>query len=61
MKTEQLITCKCCEPLQKIRVRLGACKIDLSSTVIYITDRSKPLLLWWFYLFYVLELNICAV
>ena len=25
---------KCCEPLQKLRVRLGTCKIDLSPPVI---------------------------
>ena len=31
--TEQLT--KCCEPLQKLRVRLGTCKIDLSPPVIY--------------------------
>ena len=31
-RTEQLI--KCCEPLQKLRVRLGTCKIDLSPQVI---------------------------
>ena len=32
MRTEQLN--KCCEPLQKLRVRLGTCKIDLSPPVI---------------------------
>ena len=31
-RTEQLT--KCCEPLQKLRVRLGTCKIDLISPVI---------------------------
>ena len=31
-RTEQLS--KCCEPLQKLRVRLGTCKIDLSPPVI---------------------------
>ena len=32
MRTEQLS--KCLEPLQKLRVRLGTCKIDLSLPVI---------------------------
>ena len=31
-RTEQLT--KCCELLQKLRVRLGTCKIDLSPSVI---------------------------
>ena len=31
-RTEQLT--KCCEPQQKMRVRLGACKTGLSSPVI---------------------------
>ena len=31
-KTEQLT--KCCEPLQKLKVRLWPCKIDLSPPVI---------------------------
>ena len=31
------------------------------STYVYITDRSKAILLLWFYLFYVLESNVCAV
>ena len=53
MRTEELA--KCYEPLQKLRVRLWPCKIDLSPpvTVCY-TDRSKSILLWWFFLFYVL-------
>ena len=46
-RTEQLT--KCHEPLQKMRVRFGACKIDLSPP-------EK-----WFHLFYVLESNFCAV
>ena len=39
-RTEQLT--KCCEPLQKLRVRLGTCQIDSSPPVIFIfnTDRS---------------------
>ena len=46
---------KCYEPLQKLRVRLGKGKIDLMPPVsLYITDRSKAILLWWFLLFYVL-------
>ena len=45
---------KCCQPLQKLRIRLGTGKIDLSLPVIYITDRSRAILLWWFLLFYVL-------
>ena len=45
-RTEQLT--KCGEPLQKPRVRLGACKTGLSPPVIYITDRSKAILLLWF-------------
>ena len=46
-----------CEPLHKTRVRSWHCKIDLStsSSVIYITDRSRAILLLWFYLLYVLE------
>ena len=32
MKTEELT--KCCEALQKLRVRLGPCKMDLSPPVI---------------------------
>ena len=51
-RTEQLT--KCCEPLQKMRVRLGACKTGLSPTpqLFYITDRSKAILLLRFHLFY---------
>ena len=58
---EQLI--KCCEPLQKIRARLYASKIDLTPhpQLFNITDRSKAILLLWFNLFYVLESNLCAV
>ena len=62
--TEQLT--KCCESLQKM-VRLGACKIDLTPhplpqpQLFYILGRSKAILLLWFYLFYVLESNFCAV
>ena len=37
--------------------RLGPCKTGLSPTVILFTDRSKAILLLWFYLFYVLESN----
>ena len=33
-RIEELTTCKCYEPLQKLRVRLGTCKIDLSPPVI---------------------------
>ena len=50
-RTEQLT--KYCEPLQKMRVRLGACKIDQSPLVFYIADRSKVILLLWSLLFYV--------
>ena len=32
MRTEQLT--ECCEPLQKLRVRLGTCKTGLSPPVI---------------------------
>ena len=56
-RTEQLT--KCCEPLQKMRVRVGACKIDLSPPphpkLLYITDRSNAIFLLWFRLFYILE------
>ena len=47
-RTEQLT--KCCEPLQKMRVRLGPCKTGFSSPVVlcYVADRSN-------HLFYVLE------
>ena len=45
-RTEELT--KCYEPLQKLRVRLGTCKIDLSPPVIY---RSKAIRLWWFFRF----------
>ena len=54
MRTEQLT--KCCEPLQKLRVRLGSCKTSLSPPV----DRFKATLLWWFLFFYALGLNSCA-
>ena len=53
MRTEQLTTC--CEPLRKMRVRLGSCKTDLSPHSTFITDRSKAILLVWFYMFYGLE------
>ena len=46
---------KCCKPLQKMKVRLGASKIDLSPQLFYITDRSKAILMLWFHLFYILE------
>ena len=54
-RTEELT--KFSEPIQKLRVRLWPCKIDLSP----ITDRFKAMLLWWFLVFYVLVLNFCAV
>ena len=54
---EDRATNKCCEPLQKIRVKLGACKIDLSHP----SFSSKAILLLWFYLFYVLESIFCGV
>ena len=54
-RTERLT--KCFEPLQKLRVRLGTCKTGLSPSVIYITDRSKAIILWLFLLFYVLVFN----
>ena len=41
--SEQLT--KCCEPLQKIRVRFGACKTGLIPQQFYITDRSKAIVL----------------
>ena len=51
MRTEELT--KCCELLQKMRVRLELSKIDLPPPhrVIYITDLSKAILLLWFFLF----------
>ena len=33
---------KCCEPLQKLRVRLGTCKIDLSPPVILYSEWLLP-------------------
>ena len=36
-------------------MRLSACNTSMSSPIVYITDRSKSILLLWFYLFYVLE------
>ena len=51
MRTEELT--KCYEPLQKLRVRLWPCKTGLFC----VTDRSKAILLWWLFLFYVLVLN----
>ena len=38
------------EGVQKLKAMLGACKIDLSPTLywIFITDRSKAILLLWF-------------
>ena len=56
MRTEELT--KCYEPLQKLRVRLWPCKIDLNPPVLCVTDRSKSILLWWFFLFYVLVFKI---
>ena len=56
-----LYLCKI-EPLQKLVVRLGACKTGLSPTptpVIYITDRSKAIIMMLFCLFYVLVSNKC--
>ena len=41
-RTEQLT--KCCEPLQKVSVRLGSCKPSLRTPVI----SFKAILLWWF-------------
>ena len=38
MKTEQVT--KCCEPLQKIWVRLGACETGLSPLLFYTTDTT---------------------
>ena len=35
--------------------------LNFQSVFIYITDCSKAILLLWFYLFHVLELNVCAV
>ena len=58
-RTEQLT--KCCEPLQKMMASLGARITGLSLPVFYITDRSKAILLLWFYVFYVLESKFCAV
>ena len=58
-RTEQLT--KWCGPLQKMRVRLGACKTGLSPPSIDITDCSKAILLIWFHLFYVFESNFCVV
>ena len=55
---------KCCQPLQKMRVRLGACKIDLPPApqcnfILLIVPRRYfccgPIC------FYVLESNFCAV
>ena len=37
-----------------VRVRLGSCKTGLSPLKLCVTDRSKAILLWWFFLFYVL-------
>ena len=48
-------------PLHKMRVRLWPCKTDLSLPVIFITDRSKAILLWCLFLFYVFVLNFCVV
>ena len=51
--SEQLAKCcaeqlaKCREFLQKIRVRLGAC-IIVKALQLFITDRSKAVLLFWF-------------
>ena len=53
-RTEELT--KYYEPLQKLRVRLWPCKNDLSPP--YIAVRSKAILLWWFFLFYVLVFKL---
>ena len=58
LRTEQLT--KCCEALQKMRVRLCACKAGLSPPNFFVTDRSKAILLWWFILFYVLVFKVIA-
>ena len=55
-RIEQLT--KCCESLQKVRVRLGPCKIDLGPQKFYITDRSNAMILLWFYLFYVFGVDL---
>ena len=34
-------------------MKLWSCKTGLSPSVIFVTDRSKAILLWWFFLFYV--------
>ena len=57
-RTEQLT--KYCEPLQKMRMRLGACKTGLSPEYFYVTDRSKAILLLWLH-FYGMESNGCSV
>ena len=36
---------KCCEPFQKMRLRLEPCRIGLTPTHLFITDRSKSVLL----------------
>ena len=62
-RTEQLT--KCCEPPQKLRVRLGICKIDqfkpTSNFILLIVPRRYFCVLWWFLLFDVLVLKFCAV
>ena len=45
MRTEQVTKC---EPLQRIRVILGACETGLNPLLFHITDRSKVILLLWF-------------
>ena len=47
--------------LQKLSVRLWPCKNSLRPMVIYSTDCSMAILMWWFLLFYVLQLNVYAV
>ena len=45
--------------MQKLRVRLWPYQTGLSPPVtVCVTDRSKAILLWWFFLFYVLVFKI---
>ena len=64
-RTEQLTNLKCCKPLQKMRVRLGACKAGLSphphprNFILLIVPRRN--LCCGLIVFFVLESNVCAV
>ena len=59
MQTEQVTEFS--EPLQKLRARLGARLTGLSPPPPQIIDRSKAVLLIWFYVFVCFGVSFCTV